>query len=57
MKDVDCFLKAVEMTGIVVGLFAYSQPLGIAVGGAILFYLYLMSNNDENKGDKNREDK
>ncbi|MCL1468043.1 hypothetical protein [Argonema galeatum] len=57
MKDVDCFLKAVEITGIVVGLFTYSQPLGIAVGAAILLYLYLMSNNDQNKEDENREDK
>lgn len=56
-KDFDCFLKAVEITGVVVGLFAYSQPLGIAAGAAIVLCLYLMSKNDENENDENREDK
>ncbi|MBD2087117.1 hypothetical protein [Coleofasciculus sp. FACHB-542] len=57
MKDFNCFIKALEITQIVVALFAYSQPLGIAAGAAILGYLYLIPNNDENDEDENQDEK
>jgi hypothetical protein len=58
MKDFDCLIKALEITQIVVALFAYSQPLGIAAGAGILGYLYLMPyNNEENDEDENQDEK
>ncbi|MEW5858200.1 MAG: hypothetical protein AB1861_12590 [Cyanobacteriota bacterium] len=56
-KDFNCFIKALEITQIVVALFAYSQPLGIAAGAAIFGYLYLMPNNEENDEDENQDEK
>lgn len=51
-KDFDYFIQALEITEILVSLFAISQPLGIAVGVVILTYLYLMSKDDENREEK-----
>ncbi|MBD2005807.1 MULTISPECIES: hypothetical protein [Cyanophyceae] len=54
-KNFDCLLKALEITEIVLALFAFSQPLGIAAGTAILGYLYLMPYNNENDEDENQD--
>ncbi|GAB4209121.1 MAG: hypothetical protein Fur006_68610 [Coleofasciculaceae cyanobacterium] len=47
-KDFDCFIQSLEILGIILSLLAYSQPLGIAVGAAIIGYLCLIVNDDEN---------
>lgn len=44
-KDLKYFIQALELTEIVVSLFVFSPPLGIAVGAAIVYYLYLISDN------------
>lgn len=49
-KDFDCFLKALEITEVLVSLFVISPILGTLAGAAIFGYLLMMINN------KNRED-
>ncbi len=50
--DLDCFIKALGIMGIVVELLAYSQPLGFLTGLAILIYLYLITKENERNEDK-----
>ncbi|NER46862.1 MAG: hypothetical protein F6J92_09230 [Symploca sp. SIO1A3] len=43
MNKKDSLMAALGIMNIVVELLAYSQPLGIIIGVAILIYLYLIT--------------
>ncbi|MBE9229017.1 hypothetical protein IQ264_26775 [Phormidium sp. LEGE 05292] len=51
-QDFECFLKALEITEIIVSLFAISQILGILAGVAIVAYLLLLMKNSQNREDE-----
>jgi|GEM_PF-3861639 len=51
--DLDSFITALGIMGIIVELLAYSQPLGIITGVATLIYLYLIAKqNEHNENNK-----
>jgi hypothetical protein len=54
-KDLDGFILALELTEIIVSLFAFSPPLGILAGAAIVCYLYLMSKENDNNEDRDEK--
>ncbi len=51
-QDFECFLKALEITEIIVSLFTISPALGIVAGGAIVAYLLLLMKNNQNREDE-----
>lgn len=48
-QNFECFLRDLEITEIIVSLFAISPSLGILAGGAILAYLLLPIKNNQNR--------
>lgn len=51
-QNFDYFLKALEITEIIVSMFAISPTLGILAGGAIVAYLFVLINNNQNGEDE-----
>ena len=51
-QNFECLLKALEITEIIISLFAISQSLGILAGGVILAYLLLLIKNNQNGGEE-----
>ncbi|MCL1469758.1 hypothetical protein [Argonema antarcticum] len=47
-QNFEYFLKALEITEIIVSLFIIAPNLGILAGGAILAYLLLLIKNNQN---------